>query len=103
MRALIGFFALPAIFSVPKLSRAQKNRQERGYGARRNLEVHREAEESGRCAEVRANWRSGAGQNRREKREKAGAIEGEKEGVRYSMQEHLNDFGFFFKAFCFQK
>ena len=34
--------------------------------------------------------------NRREKREKAGAIEGEKEGARYGMQERRNDFGVFF-------
>ena len=40
------------------------------------------AGESGKCTEVRANWRSGAALNRREKREKAGAIEGEKEETR---------------------
>ena len=36
--------------------------------------------EGGRCAEVCANWHSGAALNWREKRKKAGAIEGEKEG-----------------------
>ena len=43
-----------------------------------------EAQEDGRCAEVRAsaNWRSGATLNQQEKREKAGAIEGVKEGAR---------------------
>ena len=40
-----------------------------------------EAQEGGRRAEVRANWRSGAALNRREKHEKVGAIEGEKEGA----------------------
>ena len=54
-------------------------RREREYGAVRSREVLREAREGGRCAEVRPNWRSGAALNRREKREKAGAIEGEKE------------------------
>ena len=38
--------------------------------------------EGRRCAEVRANLRSGAAQNWWEKHEKAGAIEGEKEGAR---------------------
>ena len=42
---------------------------------------------SGRCVEVRANWRSGAALNRREKREKTGAIEGEKAGARYVRRE----------------
>ena len=37
-------------------------------------------------------------QNRREKRKKAGAIEGEKEGACYVMLERGNDFGVFFKA-----
>ena len=41
-----------------------------------------EAQEGGRCDEVRTNWRSGAAQNWREKREKLGAIEREKEGAR---------------------
>ena len=36
--------------------------------------------EGGRCAEVRANWRSGVALNWQMKREKAGTIEGEKEG-----------------------
>ena len=44
--------------------------------------MRREAQECERFAEVRANWRSGAAQNRREKHKKAGAIEGEKEGAR---------------------
>ena len=55
----------------------------RGYDHRkRNREVRREAREGTRCAEVRANWRSGAAQNQLEKHEKVGAIEGEKEGDR---------------------
>ena len=52
-----------------------------------------EVREGGRCAEVRANWRSGAAQNRREKREKAAAIEGEKEGARYNRRDHGGNFG----------
>ena len=55
-----------------------------------------EVRESGRCAEVRANWRSGAALNRREKREKAGAIEGEKEGARYGSGVFLMPFVFIY-------
>ena len=44
--------------------------------------MRKEARKGERCTEVRANLRSGAALNRREKREKAGAIEGEKEGAR---------------------
>ena len=39
-----------------------------------------EMQEGRRCAEVHANWRSGAALNQQEKRKKAGAIEGVKEG-----------------------
>ena len=46
-----------------------------------------EAREGGRCAEVRANWRPGAALNWREKREKAGSIEGEKEGFSKSFSK----------------
>ena len=48
----------------------------------RSREVCIEAQEGGRCTEVHAIWRSGAAQNRREKRKKGGAIEVEKEGAR---------------------
>ena len=41
--------------------------------------MRKEAREDGRSAEVCANWCSGAAQNRREKHEKAGAIEKRKE------------------------
>ena len=51
-------------------------------GAVRNREVRREAREGGKCAKVRANWHLGAALNWREKCEKAGAIEGEKQGAR---------------------
>ena len=36
-----------------------------------------------------------------EKRKKAGAIEVEKEGARYIMREHGNDFGFFFQGLLY--
>ena len=48
----------------------------------RSREVRREAREGGRFAKLCDNWRSGAALNQREKHEKAGAIEGEKEGAR---------------------
>ena len=50
--------------------------------------MHREEREGGRCAEVCADWHSGAAVNWREKCKKEGAIEGEKEGAHYGMQEH---------------
>ena len=65
--------------------------------------MRNEEQEGGRCTEVRANWRSGAALNQRERHEKAGAIEGEKEEAHYGMREHVNDFGVFFQPSCFQK
>ena len=57
--------------------------------------------ETKRCAEVRASWRSGAVLNRQEKREKAGAIEGEKEGARYARRELGNELRVFFQGLLF--
>ena len=66
------------------------------------FEKPRGAQRSARgCGEVRTNWRSGAVLNRREKREKAGAIEGEKEGARYGSAERF--WSYFSRPFVFKK